>query len=70
MKTLRQQKARATIEIYQRIQKKKAAAKEKELLNELKKVMGWVDPSTRMLKEYRESWTEKLRYKKIKLPKC
>ena len=31
--------------------------------------MGGVDPTTRMLKEYKESWIEKVRYKKIKLQK-
>ena len=55
MKRLRQQIARTSNEIYRRTQKRKATAKEKELLNELKELMGGVDPSTRMLKEYKES---------------
>ena len=38
-------------------------------MKELKKLMGGVDPTTRMLKEYKESWIEKVRYKKIKLQK-
>ena len=29
--------------------------------------MGGADPPTRMLKEYKESWIDKLRYKKVKL---
>ena len=77
MKRLRQQIARTNNEIYGRTQKRKATNKEKGLLNELKKLNGWgrsnlmggVDPTTRMLKEYKESWTDKLRYKKIKLQK-
>ena len=54
MKRLRQQIARSSNEIYQRTLKRKAEAKEKELLNELKKLMGGVDPTTRMLKECKE----------------
>ena len=53
MKRLRQQIARSSNEIYQRTLKRKAEAKEKELLNELKKLMGGVDPTT-MLKECKE----------------
>ena len=41
----------------------------KGLLNKLKKLMAGVDPTTRMLKEYIESWINKLKYKKIKLQK-
>ena len=52
MKRLRQQKARTSNEIYRRAQKRKATAKEKELLNKLKKLMDGVDPTTRVLKEY------------------
>ena len=48
------------------LRKKKAIAKERELLNELKKLMSRVDPTTRMLKVYKESWIDKLRYKKVK----
>ena len=67
IKRLRQQKTRTSNEIYQRKQKRKATAKEKELFNELKKLMVGVDPTTRILKEYKESWIDKLRYKKVKL---
>ena len=38
-------------------------------MNELKKLMGEVDPTRRISKEYKESWIDKLRYKKIKLQK-
>ena len=34
---------------------RKVTAKEKELLNELKKLMRQVDPMTRVLKEYKKS---------------
>ena len=40
------------------LKKRKATAKERELLNELKKLMGGV---TRILKVYKESWIDKLR---------
>ena len=65
MKRLRQQTARTSNEIYRRTQKRNTATKKKELLNELKKLMCGLDPTTRMLKR----WTDKLRYKKIKLQK-
>ena len=65
MKRLRQQIARSSNEIYQITLKRKAEAKEKELLNELKKLMGGVDPTTRMLKECKERQTNKLSYKEI-----
>ena len=66
MKRLRQQIARTSNEIYRRTQKRKATAKEKELLNEIN---GWGRFKKRMLKKYKESWTDKLRYKNIKLQK-
>ena len=69
LKRLRQQIARTSNEIYQRTQERKAIAKEKELSNELKKLMGGVDQTTRKLKEYQENWIDKLRFKKIKLLK-
>ena len=55
MKRLRQQIARTSSEIYRRTQKRKATAKEKGLSNEFKKLMGGVDPTARMLKEYKKS---------------
>ena len=67
IKRLRQQKTRTSNEIYRRKQKRKATAKEKELFNELKKLMVGVDPTTRILKEYKESWIDKLKTKKVKL---
>ena len=69
IKRLRQQEARTSNEIYRRTQKTKATAKEKGLMNELKKLIGGVDPTIRMLKKYKERWIDKLRYKKIKLQK-
>ena len=69
MKRLRKQIARASNEIYRRTQKRKATAKEKERLSEIKKVMGGADPTTRMLKQYKDSCIDKLRYKTIKLQK-
>ena len=53
MKILKQQIARTSNEIYRRTQKRKATAKQKELLNEIKKLMGGVDPVTKMLREYK-----------------
>ena len=38
-------------------------------MNELKKLMGVVDPTTRMLKKYKESWIDKLKNKKTELQK-
>ena len=69
MKRLRQQIARASNEIYQRTQKRKARAKRKVVSSELKKLIGGAYPMTWMLKQYKESWISKLRYKKIKLQK-
>lgn len=31
--------------------------------------MGWADPKTEMLKQYKENWIDKFRNKKIKLQK-
>ena len=38
-------------------------------MNKLKELMGGVDPAIRMLKQYKERWIDKFRYKKIKLQK-
>ena len=35
-------------------------------MNELKKLMRGVDPTTRILKEYKENWIDRLGYKKIR----
>ena len=69
IKRYTKQIARASNEIYLRTQQKQVTAKEKELLNEPKKLMGGVDPATWMLKQYKKSWINKLSYKKIKLQK-
>ena len=66
MKSLRQETARVSTEIYRRTQKRKAAvAKGKELLNEFKKLMDGTDPTTRMLKKYKGSWINKLGTKRL-----
>ena len=31
--------------------------------------MGWVDPTIRVVKEYKDSWIDKFRCKKIKFQK-
>ena len=36
-------------------------------MNELKKLMDGVDPTTRMVKEHKESWIDKLRCQKVKI---
>ena len=66
-KRLRQQIARASNEIYRRTQERKATGKEKELPKKPKKLTGGVDPTRQMLKQYKESWIDKFKYKKIKL---
>ena len=48
IKRLWQQIARTSNEIYQRTQKEKATNSEKELLNKHKKLMGVVDPTTKI----------------------
>ena len=46
------------------------SAQEKKLLNGLKEIMGRAYPTIiQMLKQYKGSWTDKLRYRKIKLQK-
>ena len=70
MKRLTQQVARSSNEIYQKTSKGKRQPKRKKgLLSKLKKLMDGVDPTARMIKEYKESWIDKLIYKKIKLQK-
>ena len=65
MKRLRQQTARTSNEIYRRTQKRNTATKKKELLNELKKLMCGVDPTTRMLKSWTDKLKKKLDYKRL-----
>lgn len=43
--------------------------KKNELFNELNKLIEGADETMWMLKQYKESWFEKLMYKKIKLQK-
>ena len=54
MERLEQQVAKASNGIYRRTQKRKATAKKKELLNELKKLKDRVDRTTKMLKQQKE----------------
>ena len=65
MKRLTQQIARTSNEIYRRTQKRKATTKEKELLNELKKLMGGVDPTKRMLESIKRVGLKKLETKRL-----
>ena len=55
MKRLEQQVAKASNGIYRTTQKRKATAKKKELLNELKKLKDRVDRTTKMLKQQKEN---------------
>ena len=55
MKRLEQQVAKASNGIYRITQKRKATAKKKELLNELKNLKDRVDRTTKMLKQQKES---------------
>ena len=59
MKKLRKQIARTSSKIYRRIQRDSQL--EKELLNEFKKLMGGVDSTIRMLKEYKKICIDKFR---------
>ena len=68
MKELRQNIARASNEIHQRKQRRKATLKEKKILKELKEKMG-KEATTCKLRIVKEQWVDKLRYKKIKLEK-
>ena len=61
----RQQIARASNEMYRRIQKRKVTAKDKELLNNLNKLMGGTDLTSQMLKKHKKRWIDKFMYKEI-----
>ena len=69
IKELRQILAKTSNEIYRRRQRRKATKKEKEIIKELR-VMIEKDTTNYNLKNAREQWLDKLRYKKIKLAKC
>ena len=61
----RQQIARASNEMYRRIQKRKVTAKDKELLNNLNKLMGGTDLTSQMLKKHKKKRIDKFMYKEI-----
>ena len=69
IKELRQILAKTSNEIYRRRQRRKATKKEKEIIKELR-VMIEKDTTNYNLRNAREQWLDKLRYKKIKLAKC
>ena len=69
MKELRQNIARTGNELYRRKQQRKASAKEKKILKDLKTKMNNKDVTSRNLRTAKEQWIDKLRYKKVKLEK-
>ena len=69
IKELRQIVAKMSNELYKRRQWRKATMKEKKINKELKFLIE-KDASTYNLRNAREQWLDKLRYKKIKLAKC
>ena len=69
IKELPQIVAKTSNDLYRRRQRRKATKKEKEIIKELI-VMIEKDTTNYNLKNAREQWLDKLRYKKIKLAKC
>ena len=69
IKELRQIVAKMSNELYKRRQWRKATMKEKKINKELKFLIE-KDASTYNLRNAREQWLDKLRYKKVKLAKC
>ena len=68
IKELRQVVAKTSNELYRRRQQRKATNKEKEIIKELR-VLVDKDTTNYNLRNAREQWLDKLRYKKIKLEK-
>ena len=66
---LRQIIAKTNNKLYRRRQRRKATKKEKEIIKELR-VLTETDTTNYNLRNAREQWLDKLRYKKIKLTKC
>ena len=56
-------------ELYRRRKRRKATKKEKGIVKELR-VLIEKDATNYNLKNAREQWLDRLRYKKIKLAKC
>ena len=69
IKELRQIVEKMSNELYKRRQWRKATMKEKKINKELKFLIE-KDASTYNLRNAREQWLDKLRYKKVKLAKC
>ena len=69
MKELKQNIARTGNELYRRKQQRKASAKEKKILKNLKAKINNKDVTSRHLRIAKEQWIDKLRYKKVKLEK-
>ena len=69
IKELRQIVAKTSNELYRRIQQRKATKKEKEIIKKLRVLIDR-DTTNYKLRNAREQWLDKLRYKKIKLAKC
>ena len=69
MKRLRQVIARAGNELQRRKLKRKATAKEKMILKDLKHLMNESDTTSTNIRRAKEKWLDQLRYKKVKLEK-
>ena len=69
IKELRQIVVKTSNELYRRRQGRKATKKRKEIIKELR-VLIEKDTTNYNLRNAREQWLDKLRYKKIKLAKC
>ena len=69
IKELHQIVAKTSNELYRRRQQRKAAKKEKEIIKEFR-VLVDKDTTNYNLRNTRDLWLDKLRYKKIKLAKC
>ena len=55
--------------LYRKRQRRKATKKEKEIIKKLRVLIN-KDTTNYNLRNAREQWLDKLRYKKIKLAKC
>ena len=68
IKELRQKIAKTSNELYRRKQRRKATAKEKAILKELR-TKSQKDATSSNLRKVREIWLDQMRYKKVKLAK-
>ena len=69
IKELRQIVAKISNELYRRRQQREVTKKEKEIIKELR-VLVVKDTTNYSLRNAREQWLDRLRYRKIKLAKC